>query len=301
MLALSNSGPPWLSDFSSCFLFYLSRAYSGGAWHNTPHGTWPAGRSPPSSTTITCNQRNPVVLRSRPLSIAPSPSFFPTHAKRRNPQPRFLLLRGRKEKSILGLRGFFFRHLPSHCCEYVPNPYCDLVAYARGRAAAAGPRPARARVRASPVASVVRGSFVVNFSSFAGRGRCVHCSTLQGRSLELAVCVQGLLLSARHSVSRGVVPPAPHYYSLCGAQKGEPPARNLYIFSPPGGCACGVLRRLRLRCVFAPAGCVEPPARPARGHGCSNHSTSRTHRHPPMLSLIPLITPICQSGHRSPR
>ena len=246
MLALSNSGPPWLSDFSSCFLFYLSRAYSGGAWHNTPHGTWPAGRSPPSSTTITCNQRNPVVLRSRPLSIAPSPSFFPTHAKRRNPQPRFLLLRGRKEKSILGLRGFFFRHLPSHCCEYVPNPYCDLVAYARGRAAAAGPRPARARVRASPVASVVRGSFVVNFSSFAGRGRCVHCSTLQGRSLELAVCVQGLLLAAVGTLSRGGSRPpgTPLLLAVRSAKRRTPRAQPLYFFSS---------RRLRLWCVTAAA------------------------------------------------
>ena len=114
------------------------------------------------------------------------------------------------------------------------------------------------------------------------------------------VCCTLCTLSCQLSLAtRGGSPPRHPIITRC-AKRRTPRAQPLYFFSS---------RRLHLwcvtaaalRCVFAPAGCVERPARPARGHGCSNHSTSRTHRHPPMLSLIPLITPICQSGHRSPR
>ena len=101
-------------------------------------------------------------------------------------------------------------------------------------------------MRASPVASVVRGSFVVNFSSFAGRGRCVHCSTLQGRSLELAVCVQGLLLSALGTLSRGGSSPRHPIITRCAERKkANPPRATLTFFLLPaaapvvcyGGCA----------------------------------------------------------------
>ena len=46
------------------------------------------------------------------------------------------------------------------------------------------------------------------------------------------------------------------FYSLCGAQKGEPRAQRVHFSFPPGGCACGVFAPARVR--------VEPPARPAR-------------------------------------
>ena len=120
------------------------------------------------TTSINCPSCNlSGIARAPTLNCTSPPAFLfpsPTSPRRRNPA-----WIGRRKRNPYWYSGVSFsRPLPSHCCEQVPNPYCDLRAYAEPRFSAIIRPSNRQGSAGSPMFSVCQTCYDVLLLNLRG-------------------------------------------------------------------------------------------------------------------------------------